>query len=263
MYSSFDVRPVLSRLFYPRRDRLGTSANGAEWTIPVAEGISLGARWFDAGPSSAALLFFHGNGEIADDYADLGPLFVQRGLSLLVADYRGYGWSGGTPTVAAMMADSHAVFEHLSHWLERRERTGPVLVMGRSLGSAPAVELAGALGFPRVAGLVVESGFARAKPLLRTLGVGEGDIKRLAGEGMDNVHTIRRYAGPTLVIHGALDHLIPVGDGQALYEASPAESKQMLVVPRADHNSLFQYGLENYLEAVARLARDCLPSVEV
>lgn len=259
MYSSFDVQPVLSRLFYPRRERLGTSASGEEWTIPVAEEVDVGARWFDAGPSSAALLFFHGNGEIADDYVDLGPLFVQRGLSLLVVDYRGYGRSGGSPTVAAMMADSHAVFEHLGRWLERRDRTGPALVMGRSLGSAPAIELAASLGHPRVAGLVVESGFARAKPLLRTLGVGEGDIKRIVAESLDNVETIRRYSGPTLVIHGALDRLIPVGDGQALYEASPAEAKQMLVVPRADHNSLFQYGLENYLEAVARLARDLQP----
>jgi alpha-beta hydrolase superfamily lysophospholipase len=304
-YRAFDVRPVLARLFYPRRQE-GRAAAGEPWPVPTVDGTELGCLWFDArsgascardtrpsmgsgrssascargtrpsmgsGRSSAScardtrpsmgsavptILFFHGNGEIAADYADVGPLLNARGISLLVAEYRGYGASEGTPTVAAMMADARAVFE----LLERRLPAcggGPVVVMGRSLGSAPAVDLAVALGPPRVAGLVVESGFARAKPLLRTLGVSEQALVRIDGVGLDNVDKIRTYPGPTLVIHGAQDHLIPVGDGQALYEAAPAACKDLLVVPRADHNSLFAYGLDAYLDAVERLVRAAVP----
>jgi len=42
--------------------------------------------------------------------------------------------------------------------------------MGRSLGSAPAIELAAAHA-DRVCGLIIESGFAFAGPLLRLLGI--------------------------------------------------------------------------------------------
>ena len=306
-YRSFDVRPVLSRLFYPRREEGSGEAAGEPWPVPVADGVELGCLWFDGrssascahgtrpslgsgrsdascardtrpsvGSAAPTILFFHGNGEIAADYADVGPLLNDRGISLLVAEYRGYGRSGGSPTVAAMMADARAVFEALEARLAARgggrssascacgtrpsvgSATG-VVVMGRSLGSAPAVALAAALGPPRVAGLVVESGFARAKPLLRTLGVAEQELVKITGTDLDNVGKIKAYAGPTLVIHGAQDHLIPVGDGQALYHASQAEHKDMLVVPRADHNSLFLYGLDAYLDAVERLVKVVVP----
>ncbi|MDF1555587.1 MAG: alpha/beta hydrolase [Deferrisomatales bacterium] len=252
IYRCFDVRPVLTRLFYPRCEGGGGPATGEYWPIPVADGVQLGCLWFDGGVQAPTILFFHGNGEIAADYADVGPLLNGRGISLLVAEYRGYGRSGGSPTVAAMMADARTVFEALEG---RRAGRGEIMVMGRSLGSAPAVELARMLGWPRVSGLVLESGFARAKPLLRTLGVGEGELAKIDSPGLDNVDKIKAYPGPTLVIHGAQDHLVPVGDGQALYQASAAAHKDLLVVPRADHNSLFLYGLDAYLDAVERLVK--------
>ena len=55
---------------------------------------------------------------------------------------------------------------------------------------------------------------------------------------------------PTLIIHAEYDHIIPFSQGQDLYEASTAEEKRMLKIPRADHNTLFQYGMTEYLNAI-------------
>ncbi|HSH70072.1 MAG TPA: alpha/beta hydrolase, partial [Deferrisomatales bacterium] len=140
IYRGFDVRPVLTRLFYPRREDGQGEARGEPWPIPVADGVELGCLWFDGGLQTPTILFFHGNGEVAADYADVGPLLNERGISLLVAEYRGYGRSGGSPTVAAMMADAGRVFEALETRLASRGGPTGVVVMGRSLGSAPALE---------------------------------------------------------------------------------------------------------------------------
>ena len=85
-------------------------------------------------------------------------------------DYRGYGRSTGTPTVIAMMADCRVILAFAREWLEQRSFAGPLVVMGRSLGSASALELA-ASHPDLIDGLIIESGFAHAGPLLTLLGV--------------------------------------------------------------------------------------------
>jgi hypothetical protein len=224
--------------------------------IPVEDQVSLGARFHLNDSHAPNILFFHGNGEIASDYDDLADLYARIGVNFLPVDYRGYGRSGGRPTVTAMMRDAHRVFDYLSRWLSDHRYTGPLIVMGRSLGSACALELAGQ--YPdAVEGLIVESGFARAVPLLRLLGVATEALGISEQEGFDNLVKIGRYRGPTLIIHAEFDHIIPFSDGQALYRASPSEAKEFLEIPGANHNDIFLHGMRPYLDAVRRLAERC------
>jgi alpha-beta hydrolase superfamily lysophospholipase len=76
--------------------------------VEVEPGIVLGGRLYPAAPDSPAILFFHGNGEIAEDYDDIAPLYIQMGITLLVMDYRGYGTSG--LTASHLLSDAVAVF---------------------------------------------------------------------------------------------------------------------------------------------------------
>jgi pimeloyl-ACP methyl ester carboxylesterase len=126
--------------------------------------------------------------------------------------------------------------------------------MGRSLGSASALELAYRYS-DRIAGLILESAFAHTGPLLRRIGV---DLAAVPGfeesEGFRQLDKIRMFGKPTLVIHAERDHLIPFADGQALYDASPALDKHLLKIPRADHNTLFAVGLWPYLDSIESFA---------
>jgi pimeloyl-ACP methyl ester carboxylesterase len=253
-YASLDVPEVLWRLFHPRPESalISSATSALEVLIPVEPRIAVGGRFYAAGASEPTLLFFHGNGEIVADYDDLGPLYVQRGLNFFPVDYRGYGRSTGTPTVSAMMRDSHRILAFALEWLNQQGFSGPLVVMGRSLGSASALELA-ALHPDRLDGLIVESGFAYAGPLLELLGV---DLKALGFTeevGFRNVDKIRRWEKPLLVIHAEYDHIIPFTDGQALYDASPSPEKTLLQVAGANHNDILWVGFDAYLEAVARL----------
>lgn len=253
-YRTLDVPEVLTRLFHPRPEltALGPPTSAEEVLIPVAAGVVVGARFYAAGPSQPTLLFFHGNGEIVADYEELGPLYKERGLNFFPVDYRGYGRSTGTPTVTAMMSDCHVILAYIQEWLHQRTFSGPLVVMGRSLGSASALELA-ASHQDRLDGLILESAFAYAGPLLQLLGVDLPALGFSEEGGFRNVDKIRQWTKPLLVIHAEHDQIIPLAEGLELYETCPSQEKALLKVAGAGHNDILSVSFTAYMEAVARL----------
>lgn len=253
-YSSLDRPEILSVLFHPRPSYGDgkVSPPARELMIPVDEKIAVGACFHAGNPAGPNILFFHGNGEIVDDYNDLGPLYTRMGINFLAVDYRGYGRSGGRPSVSTMMSDCHKIFDWTVEWLQKNGHSGPLVVMGRSLGSAPALELA-SRRLAHVDGLIIESGFAYAAPLLKLLGVSPAAIGFREAEGFANIDKIRQFDKPTLIIHGEFDHIIAYSEGKALYDACPAAEKVLLKIAGANHNDLFARGLTEYLNAVKTL----------
>ena len=257
-YSALDRPDVLEVLFHPRPTH-GPVDGGErfrEMLIPVDGNVSVGARFYPSERSLGTILFFHGNGEIVADYDDIAPLFNRLGVNFFAADYRGYGISNGRPTVSAMMADAHRIFDFCVDFLEHHGIGAPRIVMGRSLGSASALELA-ASHPKQLAGLIIESGFAWAGPLLQLLGV---DLQRIGldrAAGFANLQAIGAFKHPTLVIHAEFDHIIPFSDGQALYDASPAADKTLIQIQGANHNDIFMRGLDHYLEGIRTLVEKC------
>ena len=258
-YTTLDRPEVLMFLFHPRPEPTGPFSKTAESEnrisrqkdilIPVQKDIAIGARFHMAEKSGGNLLFFHGNGEIVADYDELGAVYNQSGINLLAVDYRGYGRSGGNPTVTAMMQDCHTIFHFALKWLQQNNFTGPLLLMGRSLGSASVLELAAAYK-NLIDGLIVESGFAYAAPLLSLLGIDIAALGFKEEEGFRNVDKIRNFDKPTLIIHAEFDHIIPYSDGQTLHEACPSGTKKLLKIPGANHNDIFMRGFKEYLAAV-------------
>jgi fermentation-respiration switch protein FrsA (DUF1100 family) len=250
-YSILDRPEVLQSIFHPRPEYSHgtTTTSGLPLMIQVSEAISIGACFHVAQKSSPNILFFHGNGEIVADYNDLGPMYNQEGINFFPVDYRGYGRSGGQPSVSAMMTDCHTIFDYTKKWLEENNHTGPLVVMGRSLGSASAIELAATRSVD-VAGLIVESGFAYAGPLLKLLGIRPSDIRFEEDKGFRNINKISLFQKPTLIIHAEFDHIIPFSDGNALFDASLAEDKKLLKIPEANHNDIFARALFEYLAAI-------------
>jgi fermentation-respiration switch protein FrsA (DUF1100 family) len=254
-YSKLDRPEILMFLFHPRPEwgepRLGVSYE--DMLIEVDKNEVIGVRLHPAGKADPVIVFFHGNGEIVADYDDLGPLYTGMGINFLAADYRGYGRSTGRPTITAMMRDAHLIFDYVLKWLKEQGYTGPLIVMGRSLGSASALELAANYS-EAIDGLIVESGFAFTRPLLILLGTDMEAIGIREEDGFRNIEKIAHFFKPTLIIHGEHDQLLPLSEGKALYEASPAHDKRMLVIKKATHNDIFLRGMKEYMEAVNELS---------
>ena len=111
MNDKFDTPMISAALFYPRKlDRTDLPEGARDLDVEVAPDVTIGCRFFEAAEQAPTILFFHGNGEIVADYDEIGPGYTQCGVNFLVADYRGYGWSDGSPSPKTMMADARVVF---------------------------------------------------------------------------------------------------------------------------------------------------------
>ncbi len=248
----FDVPEILSIIFHPRRDSSAPDPQ-RDIEIQVEEGVSLGGRIHVCSPDAPLILFFHGNGEIASDYNDVAPVYNQLGINFLVIDFRGYGSSGGSPTLSNLVSDARKVYDSLPRLLKERELApSRIFVMGRSLGSASAIEIASHAG-DRIQGLIIESGFAYGQRLIASLGgpkmsAGEdGKVGTAALAKMPNIKV------PTLILHGEADFIIPVDDAHALHEHSGASAKRLVTIPAAGHNDLLFTGQAQYFRAIAEL----------
>ncbi len=257
-YDALDNPTILEYLFHPRKESplRGSRADREDFMIKLADGVSLGASLHYSDLNAPVVLFFHGNGEIVSDYDELGQAFTRgAGVNFFVVDYRGYGASSGTPSATAMISDAHIVLDFVQAMMAEKKMTGNLCVMGRSLGSAPALELAARSSFEFHC-LIVESGFALAGPLLRVLGLNPAIFGFKGVPGDENLDKMGQVSCPCLVIHAQLDHLIPFSDGQALYDSCPAGSKHLLEIKGANHNDIFIRGMAPYLDQVRQFCRD-------
>ena len=252
-YSKLDQPEVVRTIFYPRLETvpLPPPEDAVDLDIPVENGIRVHARFYPASKEEPNILFFHGNGEIVSDYDEIGPYYNKYGMNFLAADYRGYGRSTGRPTATSMLADAHVVLDTARQWLHSHGYSGPLVVMGRSLGSAPAIELAASRS-EEIKGLIVESGFATTLPLLLRLGVDPVRLGISEEDGFRNVRKISTLTKPTLLIHGQHDEIIPLNDAGILHAQCAAHSKEMQIVPGASHNTVIARAGEMYFKEIKR-----------
>ena len=189
----------------------------------------------------AVVLFCHGNaGNVSHRAATLEILHDTVGVSVLAFDYRGYGRSEGKPSEAGILADARAARQ----WLARRAGVDPgqIVVMGRSLGGAVAVDLAArptaAEPVPQdwkgARALVVESSFSSI-PDVAAYHYPWLPVRWLMRTRLDSAAKIGAYHGPLLQSHGTADTIVPYRFGRRLFEAAN-EPKQWLTFPDLDHN---------------------------
>jgi len=188
-------------------------------------------------------------------YDGIAPLYTQMGITLLVMDYRGYGRSDGTPTAYNLLVDAVAVFDAIDTVFEENGLAPAQLyVMGRSLGSAAAIEVALHAG-ERLAGLIVESGFADTFALLARMSARVRGVDE-ERHGFASPAKMERIATRTLVIHGQADVLIPASDGQELYRRCATPDKRLVLISGAGHNNLMMVGMSQYFEAIRTFVYD-------
>lgn len=174
------------------------------------------AWWFrtqasDGGPAPA-LVFFHGNGELIDDWPHfLRGLPDSLGVGLLLVEYPGYGRSTGTPSHTTILDVAMQAWDSVA----ARPDVDPtrMVAMGRSLGGGPAAELARER---EPAALVLQSTFTDVGWLAARHSFLPPFVIRDRWRPLDAVRT---FEGPVLVFHGRHDRVIPFRHGEALAEA--------------------------------------------
>jgi hypothetical protein len=247
--SILDQSGVTHMLFHPRPDMGQPSLEALDCLVPVDANVNVNVRFHMFETASPNILFFHGNGEIVSDYDDLAPIYHQYGINFIASDYRGYGKSSGSPTASTMLNDAHVVFRYVVDWLKKNGYTGTLVIMGRSLGSAPALEVASNYS-DEIGGLIIESGFASTVKLLTRLGIPAAQMGIREQHGFNNLQKISFFMKHTLIIHAQHDLIIPIEDAENLQSYCGARSKQFQMVPNADHNNIMMLAGKLYFELI-------------
>src|SRR4030042_1046141 len=154
--------PWLNRfLFYPRSLReedFPSLRQGSLHRFDSGDGDRITAYWYQPLPEAPTVLMFHGNGEVITDYLyDFHRAIEKAGANFAIVDYRGYGLSSGQPSLSAILEDGRAAWAYFTQTLGLS--AAKIIVMGRSLGSIPALELAASSGRD-CRGVIIESGIA-------------------------------------------------------------------------------------------------------
>lgn len=211
-------------------------------SIPVPGGIKLQGWFFKAPAPPATLLFLHGNAGNISGRLSKAKGWVERGASVLLMDYRGYGKSEGAIARGSdLIEDARAALD----WLERDQKIPPekIILYGESIGSYPAIVLAGEKKF---AGLILEAPLSSLRELAKKHYGGVPDFV-LKDFEMENEENIPDVKAPLFIFHGNLDDICPVEMGRALYRAAPSP-KELYVVQGGQHNDLPNVAGENFFD---------------
>jgi pimeloyl-ACP methyl ester carboxylesterase len=192
------------------------------------------------------VLLCHGNaGNIGDRVAHVA-LLSAAGFDVLAFDYRGYGRSGGRPSKQGTYRDARAARTAL---LARDVDPARVIYLGESLGGAIALELA--TRHPP-AGLILQSAFTSVRAMAR---LHYPFIPRaLVPDAYRSLDLIRGLRAPLLVLHGSDDPIVPLMEGEALFEAAP-EPKRIEVFPGVGHNDVLARAGSRWIRAIVDWAR--------
>lgn len=238
--SVLDHRLVTERYFFPRRAVM----DNPFWV--KTDGGKLGCYYHPQDPEEPTVIIFHGNGEVVEDYLDLYiPAFEHMDYNVLLAEYRGYGMSEGTPVLAGMLDDVEKIVKALKVPQEQ------MIFFGRSIGSLYALH--GAAKFPKSKALIIESGIADIleRVLLRVqpeeMETDQKALEKEVQKVFDHKKKLAKFKGSTLIMHARRDSLIPYTHAEQLFQWAP-QPKHIRIFEQGDHNDILAKNAEEYFK---------------
>lgn len=220
---------VFPRFLLPTAAQSAPPTDSERWLLDTSAGQV--EAWFlpgagvDEDSPGPAVIFAHGNAELIDDWAVALQPYRDMGVSVLLPEYRGYGRSAGRPSQAAITADFLAFHDRLADRPEVDRKR--IVFHGRSLGNGA---LASLTEHRTSAAWICESSFTSVAAIARGYLVPSFMVR----DPFDVRSLLARYDGPTLILHGGRDAIIPVQHGERLHEA--AANSRLIIYPGVGHN---------------------------
>ena len=199
-------------------------------TIPVrVPGATLSAILLRQQSSRGLVFYLHGNSGNLATWLGNAAFYRALGYDLFLLDYRGFGQSSGVIDGEAQLHDDvRAAWQRVAPAYAGR----PIVVIGRSLGSGLAVQLA-----------------HDVRPDLLVLVTPYASLSRLAAEHMPYVPSaLLRYPlasdriigdvrSPVLIFHGDRDEVIDVAHAHSLLALAAADA-ELVEVAGASHTDI-------------------------
>ena len=198
--------------------------------LKTSDGEEINALFYQ-GTRNEVILYFHGNAGDLSGWHFVAEDFVEKGYSILIVDYRGYGKSTGTISEAGFYADAEAAYNFLTS--TKAYAPQDIIIYGRSIGSGVAVDLASK---HKIRGLVLESPYTSLAALANEKLPMMFPVLYLR-YSFDNIKKIEAVESPVILIHGTVDTLIPPDHSKKLLTKIKSK-KKMILVDGGAHNDL-------------------------
>jgi len=210
-------------------------------------GDRLCARLYEASPQAPHVLYFPSEFDTDETLHLIGSGFQAIDFSLIAFEYRGIGGSQGSFSFEGAFQDSRHFFQAVEMWKKRQGREGHLVVMGRSFGSAVALDLA-LKRQEDVLCLIIESGFDSGRLFLERSGVDASLIPE--GEIFGNRSKMALFKKPVLFIHSPRDVIQSLPEVEWLVAESRSKATQFQIAPSGTRQELANQVGELYLEVV-------------
>ncbi|MBN1761306.1 MAG: alpha/beta hydrolase [Chitinispirillaceae bacterium] len=212
--------------------------------VPVISGkrVELSCVYLQPNNTKKIVLYFHGNASNIDQCLPELAGFCRAGMNAFGVEYRGYGESSGFPTEKGIYRDAAAALRYVIDTL--KYPVDSIFICGRSIGSAPAVEIAQNL---RCAGVILITPMTSGNDMGRKMGI--GFLTPFMGNPFDNIGKCVNITAPVLILHGTDDETAPFSMGMKLYGKLNGK-KTLVKIERGHHNDLEMVDSVKYWGAI-------------
>lgn len=241
-------------------------------TVRIAgrDGVELVGHWFAHPQPRRIIVAMHGwRSSWCNDFGTVADFWFDNGCSVLFAEQRGQGESGGDHMSFGLL-ERHDCLSWVN-WVTVREKTLPVYLCGVSMGASTVLMAAG-LDLPdRVKGIIADCGYTSPEAIWRHVakenlrlsyglhGLAARDLCRrklqVAIDDYSCVDAMAECQVPVLFVHGTDDRFVPIEMTYENYKAC-AGPKRLLVVPGAGHGMSYYLDPKAYQEAFAQFWED-------
>lgn len=212
----------------------GTEINS--WFLPAVENGQENSE-------TPVVLFLHGNAENISTHIGSVYWLPEKGVNVLLMDYRGYGHSEGEPYLPAIFQD----VESTLIWLRKRFPERKIFILGQSIGSAiAATSMAQLKDKYQLSGLILDSSFTSYRSIAQKVTASHfitwlaWPFTWLLPTQWDPIEHIADISpSPILMFHSKEDLVLPFEEGRKLFEA--AKSPKQWYTSEGGHIQTFNH----------------------
>lgn len=222
-----------SLIYFPQPEANSKNTNVIHVTV---DNVNLNIITAKPG-NTGAIIYFGGNAEnVGLSVPELAAAFPDKAIYAM--NYRGFGGSDGTPSEEGLVKDAFFLFDHI------RKNHRDIIVIGRSLGSGIAVQLASKRQVHR---LILVTPYDS----IQNIAAGRFPafpVRWLLKDKFESWRYAPKISAPTTVIAAEFDEVIPLKNTRNLLDSFPQGIATLIVVHNTGHNSIS--GNREYINAL-------------